>query len=246
MVCGRKSGRKWLLVRKAGKKFQRFRGEGGGRAERAQRRGRGPKAPGPSFGLAGQGPAKRRRPVRKGRCASPPKRLPSSPLFIGISPGFFCHWGRSALPPCVPQGQRPAHRQGEAVGCAALRPRKAGSPGRTRGGGGVWRPGGQRPPGQPNQRAGLGPALLGRFAPCRRPPGRSCFHQPQNGGKKPGHSFHLTPPRPSHPKKVVAIASRCKGVYNRVGEGSAPFPERIWGRNERGPGKKFLPGPEWM
>ena len=38
--------------------------------------------------------------VRKGRCASPPKRLPSTPLLTGLPPRFFRHWRRSALPPC--------------------------------------------------------------------------------------------------------------------------------------------------
>ena len=38
--------------------------------------------------------------VRKGRCASPLKRLPSTPLLTGLPPRFFRHWRRSALPPC--------------------------------------------------------------------------------------------------------------------------------------------------
>ena len=37
--------------------------------------------------------------VRKGRCASPLKRLPSTPLLTGLPPRFFRHWRRSALPP---------------------------------------------------------------------------------------------------------------------------------------------------
>ena len=62
-----------------------------------------------------------------------------------------------------------------------------GRPGR-RGGGGVWRSGGpQGPPGQPNKSAGpeaegLGPALSGRFAPRRRPPGPLGPAQTPKGG----------------------------------------------------------------
>ena len=37
--------------------------------------------------------------VRKGRCASPPRRLPSTPLLTGLPPRFFRHWRRSAPPP---------------------------------------------------------------------------------------------------------------------------------------------------
>ncbi len=37
--------------------------------------------------------------VRKGRCASPPRRLPSTPLRTGLPPRFFRHWRRSAPPP---------------------------------------------------------------------------------------------------------------------------------------------------
>ena len=48
--------------------------------------------------LPGSGPA-----VRKGRCASPLKRLPSTPLLTGLPPRFFRHWRRSA--PAVPNGR---------------------------------------------------------------------------------------------------------------------------------------------
>ncbi len=34
--------------------------------------------------------------VRKGRCASPPRRHPSTPLLTGLPPRFFRHWRRSA------------------------------------------------------------------------------------------------------------------------------------------------------
>ena len=37
--------------------------------------------------------------VRKGRCASPPRRRPSTPLLTGLPPRFFRHWRRSAPPP---------------------------------------------------------------------------------------------------------------------------------------------------
>ena len=37
--------------------------------------------------------------VRKGRCASPPRRHPSTPLLTGLPPRFFRHWRRSAPPP---------------------------------------------------------------------------------------------------------------------------------------------------
>ncbi len=37
--------------------------------------------------------------VPNGRCASPPRRLPSTPLLTGLPPRFFRHWRRSALPP---------------------------------------------------------------------------------------------------------------------------------------------------
>ena len=37
--------------------------------------------------------------VRKGRCASPPRRLPSTSLLTGLPPRFFRHWRRSAPPP---------------------------------------------------------------------------------------------------------------------------------------------------
>ena len=47
--------------------------------------------------LPGSGPA-----VRKGRCASPLKRLPSTPLLTGLPPRFFRHWRRSAPPPACP------------------------------------------------------------------------------------------------------------------------------------------------
>ena len=41
--------------------------------------------------------------VRKGRCASPLKRLPSTPLLTGLPPRFFRHWRRSA--PAVRKGR---------------------------------------------------------------------------------------------------------------------------------------------
>ena len=41
--------------------------------------------------------------VRKGRCASPPRRLPSTPLLTGLPPRFFRHWRRSA--PAVRKGR---------------------------------------------------------------------------------------------------------------------------------------------
>ena len=37
--------------------------------------------------------------VPNGRCASPPRRLPSTPLLTGLPPRFFRHWRRSAPPP---------------------------------------------------------------------------------------------------------------------------------------------------
>ena len=37
--------------------------------------------------------------VRKGRCASPLKRLPSTPLLTGLPPRCIRHWRRSAPPP---------------------------------------------------------------------------------------------------------------------------------------------------
>ena len=41
--------------------------------------------------------------VRKGRCASPPRRHPSTPLLTGLPPRFFRHWRRSA--PAVRKGR---------------------------------------------------------------------------------------------------------------------------------------------
>ncbi len=41
--------------------------------------------------------------VRKGRCALPPRRLPSTPLLTGLPPRFFRHWRRSA--PAVRKGR---------------------------------------------------------------------------------------------------------------------------------------------
>ena len=41
--------------------------------------------------------------VPNGRCASPPRRLPSTPLLTGLPPRFFRHWRRSA--PAVRKGR---------------------------------------------------------------------------------------------------------------------------------------------
>ena len=40
--------------------------------------------------------------VRKGRCASPPRRHPSAPLLTGLPPRSFRHWRRSAPAPPPP------------------------------------------------------------------------------------------------------------------------------------------------
>ncbi len=56
-------------------------------------RGRRPRAP------LFQGASRPAAAVRKGRCAWPPRRLPSTPLLTGLPPRFFRHWRRSAPPP---------------------------------------------------------------------------------------------------------------------------------------------------
>ena len=65
-----------------------------------------------SFGVGGSLAAGRAAfAVRKGRYASPPRRLPATPLRTGLPPRFFRHWRRSA-PPCrrPPEGSNKLQR----------------------------------------------------------------------------------------------------------------------------------------
>ena len=158
------------------RKFQRAQGGGGG-AQRPEIPGRGPSAPARGFSFArpgGQRPlgaAKRRRPpsdapaspkaesrprpilgesagqpnpfFRKG----PSRKLSLSPMFQGLWPATFGKGpprrrARAALPGMAPGGRRRLVARGP----------KAPGPAKQK----------ERAP---------GPALLGRFAPCRRPPG---------------------------------------------------------------------------
>ena len=159
------------------RKFQRAQGGGGG-AQRPEIPGRGPKAParGFSFGwLPGAfgpwEPPNAAAPLRTHRRPPRPKAVPapswanqpaSRIRFSGKAPA-----GNSAFRPCSRAfGQQPLGRVRRAAGlglpCLGWR----------RGGRRRLAARGPKAPGPAKQKERApGPALLGRFAPCRRPPG---------------------------------------------------------------------------
>ena len=122
--------------------------------------------------LPGSGPA-----VRKGRCASPLKRLPSTPLLTGLPPRFFRHWRRSAPPPACPPrlscfpcvtAVMPAEARWPRGNEKRWVTRGAAAFGRPRGGP-AGRPSAAKQKSGPGAK-GPGAALSGRAAPSRRPP----------------------------------------------------------------------------
>ncbi len=126
--------------------------------------------------LPGSGPA-----VRKGRCASPLKRLPSTPLLTGLPPRFFRHWRRSAPPPGVsaPTFLLPMSNRRNAGGGALAQGRRE-TLGYA-GGGGVWQAEGR---------------------PCGPPLGRQTKERPR--GQRPrGRSFRARSAQPPPPSAGV-------------------------------------------
>ena len=84
---------------------------GSGAARRAaplpqtKERARGQRPRAPLF----QGASRPAAAVRKGRCASPPRRLPSTPLLTGLPPRCIRHWRRSV--PAPPPGFPPTPKR---------------------------------------------------------------------------------------------------------------------------------------
>ena len=148
---------------------------GGGRAQRAQRRGRGPLAPAPALVLRGwgpQGPQTRKTPpppavLPLGRSAGAAAQRGLGPAASPL-PGFARQRAGGRSPPAAPAS---APKAPSCPTLARVRRPYSGCPGAQKG----WSS--HANCGRQTKARGLGPkapvpALSGRFAPRRRPPGR--------------------------------------------------------------------------